>query len=147
MGYVSLDHIGYQITAGQRIAFRVRYNRRGNGKPGGMAINFRQQMGAGNDIILHFNPRHPAYSIVLNSFVNQNWQQEVITDAEEAVFSEEFTLSLDIIDERNVLVRVNGGILTTYTCPIDICNTNFIEFSPEYRLIEETIENSQICSS
>ncbi|XP_062598208.1 uncharacterized protein LOC134259623 [Saccostrea cucullata] len=137
MGYVSIGHIGYQVMVGQRIAFRVKYNGRGKEKPGGMAINFRQQMGEENDIILHFNPRHPSYTIVLNSFVNQNWEEEVITDAEEAVFSEEFTLSLDIIDERNVLVRVNGGILTTYTCPIDITSTDFIEFSPEYRIIEE----------
>ncbi|XP_061169471.1 uncharacterized protein LOC133178792 [Saccostrea echinata] len=139
MGYISLKHIGNQIDVGQNITFRVKYNKKGNDKPGGMAINFRQRMGEGNDIILHFNPiaRHPSYQIVLNSFVNGIWQKEVSTGANPAVFSDEFTLSLDIKDTRTVLVRVQGGILTTYTCPVDITDTEFIGFSPDYRITEE----------
>ncbi|XP_062567341.1 uncharacterized protein LOC134229611 [Saccostrea cucullata] len=137
MGYISLKHIGHQIEIGHNITFRVKYNKKGNYKPGGMAINFRQQMGERNDIILHFNPRYPSFEIVLNSFVNGRWQKGVSTGANSSVFSDEFTLSLDIKDSRTVLVRVQGGILTTYTCPLDITNTEFIEFSPEYRITEE----------
>ncbi|XP_062595432.1 uncharacterized protein LOC134256779 [Saccostrea cucullata] len=137
MGYIRLKHIGNEIEVGQKITFRVKYNKKGNEKPGGMAVNFRQEMGEGKDIILHFNPRFPSYQIVLNSFVDGSWQKEFFIGANPAVFSDEFTLSLDIKDTRTVLVRVQGGILTTYTCPLDITNTEFIEFSPEYSISEE----------
>ncbi|XP_062604578.1 uncharacterized protein LOC134266344 [Saccostrea cucullata] len=137
MGFFKLKQTGNQVQIGQRIGFRVNYNRRGNGKEGGMAINFRRDMKEGSDIILHFNPRHPSYQIILNSFLDGRWQREVITDANEAVFSDEFTFSLDIVDEKTILVRVGGGILTTYTCSVPITEAEYLEFSPEYRITEE----------
>ncbi|XP_061177518.1 uncharacterized protein LOC133186307 [Saccostrea echinata] len=144
MGYAHLRHIGKEIVVGKKTTLRVKYNERGNGKQGGMAINFKRHMGDCSDIILHFNPRYPAYQIVLNSFVNQNWQKEVLVGADPTVFSKEFALSLDVIDETTVLIKVQGELLTTYICPDDITKTEFIEFSPEYRIIEEN--NGHTCS-
>lgn len=114
----------------------------------GVAINFLEKPPQvppqeGDEIIFHFNPRpKPPSRIILNTFRKGQWGTEVILEGNSVrtqIFKKMFVLSLKVLSHdgggSEFLVFLNGSLLTTYRCRLDITKTEYIGFSPALRVV------------
>nr|XP_034333249.1 uncharacterized protein LOC105328237 isoform X2 [Crassostrea gigas] len=113
----------------------------------GVAVNFfaanPRQTNENRDILFHFNPR-PRNTLVLNTFLQNGWQEEVFLRDDEfstKLFENPFKLTIKVTDAEDTPkqmtafgVFVNDAFLTTYLCPADITMASFIGFSPNLRI-------------
>lgn len=113
----------------------------------GVAVNFfatnPRQTNENRDILFHFNPR-PSNTLVLNTFVQNGWEEEVILRDDEFdtnLFENPFKLTIKMTHAEDTPLKmtafgvfVNDAFLTTYLCPADMTTASFIGFSPNLRI-------------
>lgn len=102
-----------------------------------------RQTNENRDILFHFNPR-PPNTLVLNTFLQNGWQEEVYLKDDEfntKLIENPFKLTIKVTDAEDTPkqmtafgVFVNDAFLTTYLCPADITMASFIGFTPNLRI-------------
>lgn len=106
----------------------------------------RPGKGPSPNILFHFNPR-PFDRIILNTCINDGWQDEVIIqghDLSAMLLEEKFDLTIKVLcvtDAKNACekesefeVYLNNEFLTTYKSALPITATKYIGFSPNIRI-------------
>lgn len=114
----------------------------------GVAVNFfavnPRRTNNNRDILFHFNPR-PSNKLILNTFLQNEWKEEVVLKDDEfnmKLFENPFKLTLMPTDQGDTTenttifaVFVNDAFLTTYLCPAVIDTARYIGFSPNLRIV------------